>query len=106
MLRWAVEGCREYLEHGLKAPAEVVEATQEYRAESDVIGRFLTDCCVVGNGVSAKGRQLHQAFTKWAEESGEKPLSETFFCRRLKARGFVKTHTDTGNEYSGVGPRA
>lgn len=56
VLRWAVEGCQQYLEHGLNSPEEVVAATKEYRAESDVIGRFIKERCVRGEYVEVQAR--------------------------------------------------
>jgi phage/plasmid-associated DNA primase len=37
-------------EHGLADPDQVTAATGSYRAESDVLGRFLADRCMVGHG--------------------------------------------------------
>ena len=48
ILRWAVEGCRDYLREGISYPDEVLKATAEYQAESDLIGRFLEEQCEVG----------------------------------------------------------
>lgn len=103
VLRWAVEGCQAYLKHGLDAPEEVVSATREYRAESDVIGRFIEERCVRGDYAEAKARELYRAFCKWAEATGEKPLTETTFGRRMIERGFEREHTRDGKKYMGLG---
>ena len=99
VLRWAVEGCQQHLEYGLDAPDEVVAATNEYRSESDTIGRFLDECCVCGEFAQAKARDLYHSFTKWAEGTGENPSTETTFGRRMGERGIVKQHTKTGKVY-------
>jgi putative DNA primase/helicase len=84
ILRWAVEGCRDYLRDGMRYPDEVVEATNQYRTESDLVGRFLDEQCESGEFFQVKGRQLYQAFSMWAEQVGEESMSETAFGLRMK----------------------
>jgi putative DNA primase/helicase len=105
VLRWAVEGCQQYLEHGLNAPEEVATATKQYRAESDVIGRFIEECCVRGEYTEVKARELYQTFLRWAEKSGETPVKETAFGRSMAERGYDKKHTENGNRYLNLGLR-
>ena len=102
ILRWAVEGCREYLAYGLEYPEEVLEATAAYKFESDQVEQFLAACCVLGDGLSARARPLYMEFCKWAE--GTRVMSETAFGRRMVEKGFQKQHTDRGNLYLGLAP--
>lgn len=46
ILRWALEGLAAWRSSGLAAPAEVADATREYRSEQDVLQHFLDDRCV------------------------------------------------------------
>ena len=101
ILRWAAEGCREYLSDGLQYPQEVLEATANYKTESDQVGQFIAECCVKGEYARAKATPLYQAFNKWAE--GTDGMSQTAFGRRLIEKGFQKRHTETGAEYLGLG---
>ena len=66
-------GCREYLEHGLEYPDEVLEATAAYKSESDKVEQFLAECCVRGDGFSARARPLYLEFCKWAEGTSGSP---------------------------------
>jgi putative DNA primase/helicase len=100
ILCWAVEGCREYLDDGLHYPEEVLAATANYKAESDLVGQFIADCCVRGEYARAKATPLYLAFSKWAE--GSDNMSQTAFGRRIVEKGFEKRHTETGNEYQGL----
>jgi putative DNA primase/helicase len=102
ILCWAVEGCIEYLEHGLQYPEEVLEATAAYKSESDQVEQFLAECCVRADGLSARARPLYLEFCKWAE--GTRGMSETAFGRRMVEKGFPKQHTDRGNIYLGLAP--
>ncbi len=104
ILTWAVEGCLEWQKQGLNFPSSIIEATGDYRHESDQVARFVEDCCVVGDSVQVKARRLYKAYREWVEEMGEKTLSETAFGRRITQR-FQKDHKETGTVYMGVGLR-
>lgn len=63
----------EYLERGLNEPEAVLEATREFREESDPYGSFLDDACIVtGNPEdSMEARELVLAFHFWMMSRGE-----------------------------------
>lgn len=105
ILAWAIEGCLEWQRQGLNFPPTIIEATGDYRHESDQIARFVEECCVVGEFAQVKARQLYKAYRDWAEEMGEQTLSETAFGLRITGR-FRKDHKETGSVYLGVGLRA
>jgi len=106
ILAWAVQGCLRWLEEGLEFPESVQQATAEYRRESDQVGRFIDESCLVGEFASIKARGLYEAYRKWAECTGERILTETAFGRRLRERGFAKEHGRAGRLYRGIGLRA
>ncbi len=103
ILAWAVAGCLRWQQEGLTVPDTVRSATSEYRAESDAVGRFIGECCIVGEYATAKARELYAAYRRWSEGSGEEPVTETSFGRRITERGFAKRHTSQGKQYQGVG---
>ncbi len=89
VLAWAVRGCRDWLEVGdLIAPAEVLTATEKYRSEEDVIGRFIADCCLTDEGMSAAARDLYESYCRWCGENGERPFSQKRFGDALREKGF------------------
>jgi P4 family phage/plasmid primase-like protien len=102
ILNWALEGCRAYLEDGLRYPDEVTSATAEYKADSDVLGRFLTECCHSGQG-SVQARRLYQVFVRWATETGEQSMTETAFGRRMVERGIPRRKGNQGAMYHDIG---
>jgi putative DNA primase/helicase len=102
VLRWAVEGCRDYLADGLQYPEEVLQATAAYRQESDLVEQFIAECCLRGDAFRAKARPLYQTFAKWAE--GTSGMTETAFGRRLTEKGYQKTHGASGTTYLGIAP--
>lgn len=102
ILAWAVQGCLSWQREGLDFPESVVSATAEYRRESDQVGRFTEECCVVGESLTARARQLYACYKGWAESVGEEVLTETAFGVRFGDR-FGKKHFVAGTSYVGVG---
>jgi len=88
ILKWCVEGCLAWQREGLGVPEEVKEATDNYRAEQDVVAAFLNDRCVVAPSVKAAVKDVYKAYLTWCEENGEKPLSQRELGARLGERGF------------------
>nr|WP_319393435.1 phage/plasmid primase, P4 family [uncultured Desulfobacter sp.] len=88
ILNWAIKGCLEWQRYGLGTPAEVTEATEEYRNEMDLLNDFLNECCDTGPELYLPSKDLYQAYTKWCEDNGEFRLKQTTFGRKLKEKGF------------------
>jgi putative DNA primase/helicase len=101
ILRWMVEGCLAWQRHGMQTPEEVLAATNNYRADQDVLGRFLADCCVTSNDDSYRVRagQLYAAYKGWFEQNEEgSPLSSRRFGEAMTERGFGR-QTSNGTWY-------
>ncbi len=103
ILSWAVQGCLLWQEHGLAFPQSVTAATTEYRRESDPVGGFIDERCVVGEYAQARARGLYVQYKQWADGSGEDKMTATAFGLRLVERGFRKTKDRTGLVYQGMG---
>ena len=63
ILAWAVEGCLLWQREGLGTPLTVTAATEGYRREMDVVGDFISDCCVAEPGSVETSAALYDAFT-------------------------------------------
>lgn len=103
ILAWAVRGWQDYQRGGLGAPAAVTQATAEYRSESDIIGIFLDERCIVGAGTTARAGELYQAFSEWAKANNVRAMSGVRFAKALKERGFVNGHDMRGSFWQGIG---
>ena len=79
ILAWAIRGCLDWQKEGLGIPAAVKDASQAYRDESDVIGRFFDDCCILESGHQSQASLLYQAFRNWCERNGEKGYAANKF---------------------------
>ena len=89
ILNWAIEGCLEWQQFGLGTPAEVTEATEEYRNEMDLLNDFLTECCTESTDEKVPSKDLYKAYSIWCEQNGEFQLKQNWFGRKLKEKGFA-----------------
>jgi putative DNA primase/helicase len=105
ILAWAVRGCLEYQKHGLKPPPQVDAATKEYREESDILGEFILEKCVLLPDVTVPAGDLYTCYKKWTEEHSMGPkeiFSSTRFGRLMKRR-FKHQRLAKGVTYCGIG---
>jgi putative DNA primase/helicase len=87
IFNWLVEGLLQALEGGLAEPKEVLEATDEYRADSDPIGTFLRECCVVSGDPAdfVTSRNLMDGFNLFLDQKGEGMWGARTISLKLKA---------------------
>lgn len=91
ILAWAVAGCAEWQRAGMRDPAEVLTATGEYREDSDLVGEFLSELCVVEDGEKVRSGDLYRAYAAWATGTrGTTAITDQSFTQNLKDRGFHK----------------
>jgi len=102
ILAWMVKGCLEWQQIGLMAPATVKDATKSYQEGEDIIGHFLDDTCFLGGDKKVRAGDFYDAYKKWCEENGHRPLCGTKFGERMTDR-FGSEKTRTGKYYFGVG---
>ncbi|UPT93912.1 phage/plasmid primase, P4 family [Bradyrhizobium barranii subsp. apii] len=88
ILNWLLDGLRVWLDKGLQEPAEVVEATAEYRSASDPLGRFLSACVVDSLGDRVQSSVLHQVYEAWCKASGENAWKNRGLSLALQERGY------------------
>lgn len=89
ILNWMIDGLLDYLEGGLQVPKVVLDDTQEYREESDPIGTFLKDCCVVSGDPNDKisSADMVLAFNYWRKYGvGENEWKSTTFQRQISTK--------------------
>lgn len=100
ILNWAIQGCMEWQRDGLGTPAEVTEATNNYRHEQDQISAFIEACCIVKPEACYSATKLHKLY---CENTGEK-ISAREFYRLMSEHGYKSEHSRAGNVWLGIGP--
>ncbi|MEV6726865.1 phage/plasmid primase, P4 family [Streptomyces xanthochromogenes] len=102
VLEWAYAGWQDYAEKGLAPPEIVRIKTEEYKASSDVLGRFLDERTLPSPHGLVQARELFSAWTSWCHASGEQSTSEVEFAKSMATRGFNHRKTKTGKVYTGI----
>ncbi|WP_439137569.1 DNA primase family protein [Roseicyclus sp.] len=102
ILNWLIEGLLDYLERGLQEPQAVLDATLEYRAESDPIGTYLAECCLVSGDSShfMTARDLIDGFNLWLDQKGEPMWGGRMASKRLKSNAGRYRDPGTGKCYT------
>lgn len=102
ILAWAVEGCLQWQSDGLGMSQAMRDATAEYKSESDVIGRFVHECCLRNEHMKVRGSALNEALGKFCEETGDKQPNPKDVSRWMTDQGIEKKHSG-GIWYLGIG---
>jgi len=99
ILNWLVAGCLAWQAGGLQTPDEVVDATQAYEDEQDVLGEFLDECIIFASNAHAERTVVWEVYSAWAQRRREKwPLSRTALYANLRRRERVE---DTDRQIGG-----
>jgi len=104
ILKWAVRGCLKWQKDGLQIPEPVRAATEDYKLDSDTLGRFIADCCIVHANAKGTLKDLYDDYMEWCVDNGEPNLTKRDFSAALVERGHTK-RKGTGNkvEFGGLG---
>ena len=96
ILAWLVQGARDWARFGLGTPQGVRKATEGYREDMDILGGFLSECCIVSKNSQAPAKDLYNAYLKWSDANGGRSISQTRFGTSLSERGFSKQRGNGG----------
>jgi len=103
ILCWMVKGCLNWQGAGLGMPAEVRQATAEYRDEMDVLKNFFNECCLINKTAETTAKSLNEKYREWCIENRERPMTQTKLGKRLDEMGFQKERKMTGITWVGFG---
>jgi putative DNA primase/helicase len=105
ILNWLLVGWLEYQRRGLEpTPTIVLNATEDYKVESDPLAQFIVDRCLIEESHTVRASDLYTAYVNWAATqrlSERERLSGTAFGMRMKRR-FTKVHDKQGTFYLGI----
>jgi P4 family phage/plasmid primase-like protien len=94
VLRWVVDGFKAWQANGLDQPAEVREATKEYREDMDPTTEWFAECCIVAPGdheLFESTKMLYQSYRAYVlMEGAEEPIKQQQFYAFLNSRGLVQ----------------
>lgn len=96
ILAWAVEGCLAWQRDGLKPPACVVSATEEYFEAEDALGQWIEERCLLAKTHREGVSELFADWREWAERAGEYVGSVKRFSELMATRKFEKCRLHGG----------
>ena len=103
ILRWMVDGCLEWRREGLKVPASVRIATDEYLADQDTISQWADEKLEeAAPDAFAKTRELFMNWKQWCDDRNLPAGTETAFADTLKDRGYVQKRATSGRGFKGI----
>ena len=101
ILGWLIDGFSKYQNEGLVPPKCIEDLTKEYRAEMDIVQRWINERCDVGAEYFASGSVLFDDFLAYSQANKEFIMSNTLFGRNL-VKKFERKRIGTGNVYMGI----
>ena len=104
ILAWAVEGCIKWQKYGIDEPACVIEATQDYKKEMDLIAGFVEQCLIIDYDCREKimASDLFSLYSKWAKVNNEYEMSSKKFFMEAKKRLPESGRSGKGVFYSSI----
>ena len=86
ILNQMIAGALAYLSEGLTMPEAMVEATQAYHEDNDLLGQFLTLCVAREPGSTVGATALQELFAAWQTWSGNLPQTgKPWSTKKLRA---------------------
>lgn len=89
ILNWCLEGFRLYQKEGLRMPASVEQATQEYKDQSDRLTMFTVQCLQKEAGQELRSSAIYSRYKDWCTDNGFKYENASNFRKKMEAAGFV-----------------
>jgi putative DNA primase/helicase len=107
ILAWLVRGCLAWQEQGLNPPPSVLESTDQYHEDEDLIGHFIEDRLLEGESLEASSSQVYKEYKAWCEEFGNRPTSSKalgqILTRRYGPAVVKRNGKKTERVYQGIG---
>jgi putative DNA primase/helicase len=106
VLAWLVHGCLQWQARGLDVPDRVRDYTNEYRAENDPLGEWITDECSLDAENWTLARELRDAYEQWCSQTGTKPIEgDRRWASALKNHECAKKKRHAGHGWQGISLR-
>ncbi|WP_342636497.1 hypothetical protein [Methylobacterium nonmethylotrophicum] len=105
ILRWMIEGCLDWQMNGLVRPESVVDATEAYFAEQDLMGQWLAEKCDVRQGDASVWDRTTDLFASWsvyAKAAGDDPGTVKGFGPAMRRKGFPQHRTKAARGFAFV----
>ncbi|MBA3010018.1 MAG: hypothetical protein KJ658_05160 [Proteobacteria bacterium] len=102
ILAWAVQGCYDWQEQGLNPPDSILSATDNYRAEMDIIAGFIEDLCETGPGKKIPLGDLYTSYQEWADKACQDALGKKEFGNLMRQKGYSQMKSGGVRYWTGI----
>jgi len=98
ILAWCVRGALAYQKSGLRPPAAVRKARDDYKSDMDLLAEWLDECCEVGPAHVETNARLWASWEAFAKARGELRFiaNSKNLGRRLSSRGLSPIKNEHG----------
>jgi putative DNA primase/helicase len=103
ILNWAIRGCILWQERSLSPGERIIEATNEYVEQEDILGAWLDENCERDG--EADGRLLYENYRSWCDKQGEHAWSRRGWGSAMLERGFQNRKSNGQRWFVGVHAR-
>ena len=107
ILNWALRGLGDYVKAGkMIYHPKIDQATAQYRADMDIVGRFLRERCAMRSEATALGSNLYRAYADWCRANGFYAANSRKFYGELRKRmagRVMETPSKNGAVFHGLG---
>lgn len=104
ILRWAVDGCRLWMQEGIEEPECVKDAVKEYKQEMDLLAGFIEQCIEIDYTCEEKipAKDLFREYSRWAKENNEYEMSSKKFFTEITKKLPEKGRDSRGIFYRNI----
>lgn len=101
LLNWCIAGLKKYYAEGAMPPQVVTAATAEYRANSDKIGNFISEC-LEKSGENSTIKMVYEKYVEWCKDNGFGAENKSNFTAELNGKGLLGSGLIKGMTYKKV----
>ena len=87
VLNWALSGCREWQAGGLDVPQQIRRAIDRYRADTDILGLWLSECVDREPTAWLPISEAFESYCSFCRDQNVKPPPMMGFSRQMTSRG-------------------
>jgi putative DNA primase/helicase len=102
ILRWAIDGCLDWQSGGLRVPAIVTDATNQYLADQNIIKQWADEWLQRDPGAFEPTTILFAHWKNWNELKNQHPGSEREFVSDLADLGYRPHRTKHARGFKDV----
>jgi P4 family phage/plasmid primase-like protien len=102
ILRWMLDGCIDWQRGGLRIPAVIAAETAAYRADTDLLGEWIEECCQEDWSERAAIGEAYEKYRGWLAGQGVRQPSRKVFARQMAERGFEVVKSNGTRYFDGV----